>query len=61
MGNMAAVYVDTVCSQGLCQNILLLFGMAIFYCILLLSPLPDDKIFDCSKLKQIADDILKCI
>ena len=26
-----------------------------------LSPLPDDKISDWSKLKQIADDILKCI
>ena len=25
------------------------------------NPLPDDKIFDRSKLKQIADDILKCI
>ena len=25
------------------------------------NPLPDDKIFDWSKLKQIADDILKCI
>ena len=24
-------------------------------------PLPDDKISDWSKLKQIADDILKCI
>ena len=26
-----------------------------------LYPLPDDKILDRSKLKQIADDILKCI
>ena len=26
-----------------------------------ISPLPDDKIVDWSKLKQIADDILKCI
>ena len=26
-----------------------------------LNPLPDDKILDRSKLKQIADDILKCI
>ena len=26
-----------------------------------LNPLPDDKILDWSKLKQIADDILKCI
>ena len=25
------------------------------------NPLPDDKILDWSKLKQIADDILKCI
>ena len=25
-----------------------------------LNPLPDDKILDWSKLKQIADDILKC-
>ena len=25
-----------------------------------INPLPDDKI-DCSKLKQIADDIIKCI
>ena len=27
----------------------------------LLNPLPDDKILDWSKLKQIADDFLKCI
>ena len=26
-----------------------------------LNPLPDDKNFDWSKLKQIADDISKCI
>ena len=26
-----------------------------------LKPLPDDKIVDRSKLKQVADDILKCI
>ena len=26
-----------------------------------LNPLPDDKILDWSKFKQIADDILKCI
>ena len=26
-----------------------------------LNPLPDDKILDWSKLKQISDDILKCI
>ena len=25
------------------------------------NPSPDDKILDWSKLKQIADDILKCI
>ena len=25
------------------------------------NPLPDDKILDWSKLKQIANDILKCI
>ena len=25
------------------------------------NPIPDDKILDWSKLKQIADDILKCI
>ena len=25
-----------------------------------LNPLPDDKIIDWSKFKQIADDILKC-
>ena len=25
------------------------------------NPLPDDKILDWSKLKQIADNILKCI
>ena len=29
--------------------------------IILINPLPDDKILDWSKLKQIADDILKCI
>ena len=27
----------------------------------LFNPFPDDKILDWSKLKQIADDILKCI
>ena len=27
----------------------------------ILNPLPDDKILEWSKLKQIADDILKCI
>ena len=27
----------------------------------LFNPLPDDKILDWSKMKQIADDILKCI
>ena len=26
-----------------------------------INPLPDDKILDWSRLKQIADDILKCI
>ena len=26
-----------------------------------INPLPDDKILDWSKMKQIADDILKCI
>ena len=26
-----------------------------------INPLPDDKILDWSKLKQTADDILKCI
>ena len=26
-----------------------------------INPLPDDEILDCSKLKQVADDILKCI
>ena len=26
-----------------------------------LNPLPDEKILDWSKLKEIADDILKCI
>ena len=28
---------------------------------LVLNPLPDDKILDWSKLKETADDILKCI
>ena len=28
---------------------------------IMFNPLPDDKILDWSKLKQIADDILKCI
>ena len=32
-----------------------------YYCLLTVNPLPDDKILDWSKLKQIADDILKCI
>ena len=30
-------------------------------CPLLVNSLPDDKILDWSKLKHIADDILKCI
>ena len=30
-------------------------------CYVFESPLPDDKILDWSKLKQIADDILQCI
>ena len=30
-------------------------------CLGRLDPLPDDKILDWSKLKQIADNILKCI
>ena len=29
--------------------------------LILLNPLPDDKILDWSKLKQISDDISKCI
>ena len=29
--------------------------------VALLNPLSNDKILDWSKLKQIADDILKCI
>ena len=29
--------------------------------MILINPLPDNKILDWSKLKQIADDILKCI
>ena len=29
--------------------------------IMVINPLPEDKILDWSKLKQIADDILKCI
>ena len=29
--------------------------------LLCVNPLPDDKILECSKLKEIADDILKCI
>ena len=29
--------------------------------LILLNPLPDDKILDWSKLKQISEDILKCI
>ena len=28
-----------------------------FFCF---NPLPDDKVLDWSKIKQIADDILKC-
>ena len=32
-----------------------------FYSWAKINPLPDDKILDWSKLKQIADDILKCI
>ena len=29
--------------------------------LLTLYPLPDEKILDWSKLKEVADDILKCI
>ena len=39
------------------------FFYNVFYAICILkslNPSPDDKIFDWSKLKQIADDILKC-
>ena len=32
-----------------------------FFFLKTVNPLPDDKILDWSKLKQIADDILKCI
>ena len=32
-----------------------------FHKVLYLNPLPDEKILDWSKLKDIADDILKCI
>ena len=31
------------------------------YMNMVLNPLPDDKILDWFKLKEIADDILKCI
>ena len=40
------------------------YGLALYHTILTfnhLNPLPDDKILDWSKLKQIADDILKSI
>ena len=37
------------CHQGIIED----------YCDI--NPLPDDKILDWSKFKQIADDILKCI
>ena len=36
-------------------------GLLPFQYISLFNPLPDDKILDWSKLKQIADDILQCI
>ena len=45
------------------QNFLLisnfLYVKGPFY--IMINPLPGDKILDWSKLKQIADDILKCI
>ena len=35
------------------------FLFTLYHSILCFNPLPDDKILDCSKLKQIADNILK--
>ena len=35
--------------------------MSFLETVLDFNPLPDDKILDWSKLKQIADEILKCI
>ena len=46
------------------QNLPLFFFDGFELCINLqytFHPLPDDKISDWSKLRQIADDILKCI
>ena len=36
-------------------------GLILYQTILGFNPLPDDKILDWSKLKQIADDIWKCV
>ena len=38
-----------------------LFHLFILGYTVLINPLPDDKILESSKLKQIADDISKCI
>ena len=40
--------------QNIADDILPTFGSVFF------NPLPDDKILDWSKSKQIEDDILKC-
>ena len=37
------------------------FCKGMFLIFFSINPLPDDKILDWSKLKQITDDILKCI
>ena len=36
------------------------YNFPYFINMVLFNPIPDDKILDWSKLKQIADDILKC-
>ena len=36
-------------------------GSSLYGTELTLNPLPDDKILVWSKLKQVADDILKCV
>ena len=45
--------------ENACDNHFLLFTGHQFPQVIFFNPLPDDKILDWSKLKQIADDILK--
>ena len=47
--------------DGFQNDLTQLFCLTLNHTILSFNPFADDKILDWSKLKQIADDILKCI